>query len=62
MNSTKKQQVDREMQAESRTFSDTVRENAVPAKACIIPVFVQHLPDFIRHLSDFNAPQQLAIF
>ncbi len=45
-----------------RTFSDTIRENAVPAKACIIPVFVQQIPDFIRYLPDFSAPQNLVIF
>jgi hypothetical protein len=43
-------------------FSDTIRENAVPAKAWIIPVFVQQMPDFIRHLPDFSDPQKIDIF
>jgi hypothetical protein len=62
MNSTKKQQFDRQIQA----FAGYFRVNTGRVQFLQMPAFsrsfVQQMPDFILQMPDFSAPEQLVIF
>jgi hypothetical protein len=62
MNSTKKQQFDRQIQA----FAGYFRVNTGRVQFLQMPAFsrsfVQQMPDFILQMPDFNAPQKFVIF